>query len=558
MIARVVTVLVVTFSFAALAGGCSPKGKSAAPSRGFLFVERAEAAGVDFRHSDGSSGQYYIVETLASGLALVDIDDDGDLDLYLLTGRKLPPASLARDPGGTPGNRLYLGDGKGSFRDVTAAAGVPGVGYSIGCCAGDYDGDGDLDLYVAGFGPNVLYANQGDGTFRDVTEAAGVDDTRFSAGCAFVDIDLDGDLDLYVSNYCEVDFEGATPCENGGVPSYCPPKRYPGVADSLFLNEGDGTFRDISESSGIAQRARWGMGVVATDFDADGLPDIYVANDVSENFLFRNLGGGRFEEIAMTKGVALSSNGDEQGSMGVAAADYDADGRVDIFVTNYQKQLNALYHQEGDVGFSDIAMASGLGADCLPLVSWGTGFRDFDADGRLDLFIANGHLDDRIAEFDQSSTYLQGNQVYLGSESGFREVSAELGAALTAPTSSRGAAFGDIDGDGDIDIVVNNSRGAASVLVNEGGDRSPWIALDLRGKANRFAIGARVTVEANGRRQFAEVRSGGSYVSQSDLRLHFGLGTADRVDRVTVHWPGGGETVREGLESRRVHRIAQD
>jgi hypothetical protein len=299
------------------------------------------------------------------------------------------------------------------------------------------------------------------------------------------------------------------------------------------------------------------MGVLITDFNDDALPDVYVANDVSDNFLLRNVGGGRFENVALELGCALSAEGDEQGSMGVDAGDYDRDGRLDIAVTNFQKQLNALYHHDGESGYSDVAMACGLGESCLPMVSWGTAFRDFDNDGWADLFIANGHLEDRIAEYDQSSTYLQRSQVFRNIGGRFREVTALAGPGLSKPRSSRGAAFGDIDNDGDVDIVVSNSREQPSLLVNEGGNRASWIQIELRGKKNIFAIGARVTVEAGGASQVAEVRSGGSYASQNDLRLHFGLGSSARAERVTVRWPEGKTQVIEGLEARKLHRITE-
>ncbi|MEM7236131.1 MAG: CRTAC1 family protein, partial [Planctomycetota bacterium] len=291
------------------------------------------------------------------------------------------------------------------------------------------------------------------------------------------------------------------------------------------------------------------------DFDGDGRVDIFVANDVSENFLFKNLGNGKFEEIAMDQGVALSGNGDEQGSMGVDSGDYDLDGNPDIVVTNYQKQLNALYRSDGPIGFSDLATKHGLGDTCLPLVSWGTGFADFDSDGWPDLFIANGHLEDRIKEYDDSSTYLQENQIFRNRSGRFQDVSVSSGPAFSEKKSSRGAAFGDVDGDGDIDVVVNNSRGSVSLLINETKTTNSWVTLDLRGRVNRFAIGAKAAVHSGGKIYRAEVRSGGSYVSQNDLRLHFGLGTATSIDKVTVRWSSGKTSEHPGLALGRVHRL---
>jgi hypothetical protein len=527
---------------------------------GFSLREASEAAGIRFRHWDGSSGRYSIVETLASGVGLLDYDADGDLDIYFLNGRVLFPDDPVPSAA-TPRNALYRNDGGLRFSDVTDEAGVPGVGFSVGCAAGDYDGDGDLDLYVAGFGSNVLYRNEGNGKFSDRTQEASVDDHRLSAGAAFLDYDRDGDLDLYVSNYCEPALATSRPCETNGVPGYCAPGQYTPVHDSFFRNRGDGTFEDVSDAVGIRPAAKWGMGVIALDYDDDGWIDIYVANDVSDNFLFRNLGDGRFENVALNLGVALGTDGVEQGSMGVDAGDFDRDGRFDIIVTNYQKQLNALYRQEGKFGFSDVSVIQ-LGNTCYPNVAWGTGFVDLDCDAWPELFVANGHLEDRIGEYDQSSTFLQENQVYVNERGRFREVTNAAGPALTEKKSSRGAAFGDIDNDGDIDIVVCNSRDRPSLYINGGGGpngapQDAWVLLDLRGRKNRFAIGARVVLEAGGLRQIGEVRSGGSYVSQNDLRLHFGLGAAERVDRVTIRWPEGKTSTLEGLEARRIHRIEE-
>ena len=542
--------------------GCRPD-----PASRFHFVESSVDAGIRFQHTDGSSGKYFIVETLASGVGLFDYDGDGDLDIYFLNGSGLPP--VAANPQETSSalyrdalyrNALYRNDGDATFTEVTRQAGVEGVGFSVGCCVGDYDGDGDLDLYVAGYGSNVLYRNNGKAsghTFTDVTAEARVDDSRFSAGCAFVDIDGDDDLDLYVSNYCEVDFETSTPCIHNGVPSYCAPARYKPVTDSLFLNLGNATFEDISDSSGITRTAKWGMGVLTTDHNGDGKVDIYVANDVSDNFLFENLDGLHFKNVALQAGVAMSSHGDEQGSMGVDAGDFNRDGRFDFLVTNYQKQLNALYVGDGAL-YSDLAMGQGLGNDCLPLVSWGTGFFDFDNDGWLDLFIANGHLEDRIDEYDESSTYRQKNQLFRNVEGKFREIGSDAGPALAENMSSRGAAFGDIDNDGDVDIVICNSRERPSLLINESHSGRSWVQLELRGKKNVFAIGARVVLVAEGNRHVREVRSGSSYVSQNDLRLHFGLGDATRVDRVEVRWPGGTTSHVENLEVRKLHVLREE
>jgi len=547
--------------FLLLAAGCESK-----PSGGVVFTDRAQEAGISFRHTDGSSGRYFITETLSGGVGLFDSDGDGDLDLYFVNGRPLPPgapaAEWARDC--TPRNALYRNEGPGAqglprFTDVTEKAGAPGTGFGVCCAACDYDGDGDLDLFVGQLGPDALYRNDGKGAFTDAAREAGVADPAYAGGAAFGDFNRDGYPDLYISNYCFEDFTRAKPCTTNNIPHYCAPATYPGMPHDLFQNLGNGAFRDVSDSAGIHRvKPSQGLGVRFADFDDDGWPDIYVANDGDENFLFHNLKDGTFKNIGLEAGVALDMNGDEQGSMGVDVADYDGDARLDVVVTNYQKQYNAIYRNEGNLVFKDVSFLSGIAANSLPLVSWGTRWFDYDHDGILDLFIANGHLEDRISEYDQSSTYLQQNQLFRGLGDGlFREVSNEAGPGLLVKRSSRGAAFGDIDNDGDIDIVVLCSRDRPLLLINEGGNRRPWVEIELMGNPpNRFAIGARVTLQSGKRRYLQEVQSGGSYASQNDLRLHFGLGDGG-VDRVEVRWPGGTVEPVQGVRLGRLNRIQE-
>ena len=533
-------------------------GKNESP---FTFNEKSEAAGITFRHTDGSSGEYFIVETLASGVGLFDFDNDGDLDIYLLNGCPLPPP---QDLATCPPNALYRNWGDGTFEDVAAQKGLEARGFSVGCCVGDYDSDGDLDIYVTGFGGNHLYRNNGpetDFSFTEVTAESGVDDPRFSAGASFLDYDRDGNLDLYVTNYCEVDFGSSKPCFNNNVAGYCAPGQYTPVHDSLFRNNGDGTFANASRSAGIALDSepgpKWGMGIAVCDFNDDGWSDIYVANDVSDNFLFENQKDGTFKNVATELMAAVGLDGAEQGSMGVDAGDFDGDGKFDLLVTNYHKQLNALYHNEGKFGFSDQALRYGLGDSTLPMVSWGTRMMDIDNDGALDLFIANGHLEDQIDKYDQSSEYRQRNQFYRGENGRFREITRGGGSGLTEKLSSRGAAFGDIDNDGDLDIVVCNSRERPSLLINETPAKNAWLSLKLKGKKDPYALGARATIRAGGRIQVAEVRSGGSYVCQNDLRLHFGLADSKKADKVTIRWPGGNTSTFENLEANKEHLLEE-
>lgn len=534
------------------------RGKDNSPAR---FLEKSAEAGITFQHTDGSTGEYYIVETLASGVGLIDFNNDGHLDIYFLNGCPLPPPE---DLASCPPNALYRNRGDGTFEDVTREKGLEARGFSIGCGAGDYDSDGDLDIYVAGFGRNHLYRNNGakEGfSFTEVTSEAGVDDPRFSAGACFLDYDRDGHLDLYVSNYCEVNFASSKPCFNNNAPGYCAPGQYTPVHDSLFRNNGDGTFEDVSQRSGIARDPepgpKWGMGIAVCDFNNDGWPDIYLANDVSDNFLFENQKDGTFKNIATEAMAAVGLDGAEQGSMGVDAGDFDGDGSFDLIVTNYHKQLNALYHNEGKFGFSDQALSRGLGDSTLPMVSWGTRLLDYDNDGQLDLFIANGHLEDQIDRYDQSSEYRQRNQLYRGENKRFTEITKGGGSGLKEKLSSRGAAFGDIDNDGDIDIVICNSRERPSLLINETPNKNTWLSLKLKGKKDPYALGARASVTAAGRTQVAEVRSGGSYVCQNDLRLHFGLAGSKKAEKVIIRWPGGNSSTFENLEANREHLLEE-
>ncbi len=534
------------------------RGKDASSAR---FIEKSAAAGITFQHTDGSTGEYYIVETLASGVGLIDFNNDGHLDIYFLNGCPLPPPE---DLASCPPNALYRNRGDGTFEDVTRQKGLEARGFSIGCGAGDYDSDGDLDVYVAGFGGNHLYRNNGakEGfSFTEVTSEAGVDDTRFSAGACFLDYDRDGHLDLYVSNYCEVDFVSSKPCFNNNAPGYCAPGQYTPVHDSLFRNNGDGTFEDVSKRSGIARDPepgpKWGMGIAVCDFNNDGWPDIYLANDVSDNFLFENQKDGTFKNIATEAMAAVGLDGAEQGSMGVDAGDFDGDGSFDLIVTNYHKQLNALYHNEGKFGFSDQALSRGLGDSTLPMVGWGTRLLDYDNDGQLDLFIANGHLEDQIDRYDQSSEYRQRNQLYRGENKRFTEITNGGGSGLREKLSSRGAAFGDIDNDGDIDIVICNSRERPSLLINETPNKNTWLSLKLKGKKDPYALGARASVTSAGRTQVAEVRSGGSYVCQNDLRLHFGLAGSKKAEKIIIRWPGGNSSTFENLEANREHLLEE-
>ena len=501
------------------------------------FANVTAERGVVFKHEDGRSYKKYFVETLGSGIALFDYDHDNDVDIYLVNGAKLDSSSAGVDAM----NRLYRNDGTGHFVDVTEASGVGHQGYGVGVCVGDYDNDGWLDMYVTNFGANVLYRNNGDGTFVDRTASAGVEVNAWSAGCAFADVDADGDLDLYVANYVNFSVETHTPCRVKGILVYCSPRTYDGVKDIFFRNNGDGTFTEDTENAGFDNFAARGLGVTFADYDADGDPDLYVANDADANFLYNNDGSGRFREESQFAGVALSEHGLVENGMGVAFGDYDNDTWLDLVVTNFQHQTNTLYHSDAGEFFSDQTYASGTGNVSLPYLAWGINFFDFDHDGFQDFFVANGHIHDNVALIDSSTTYAQLNHLFWNNGNGtFMDVAPQSGPGFALQRSSRGSAVGDLDNDGDLDLVVSNVGENVDILRNDGGDRSGnWINLKLVGTvSNRSAIGTRVTLKTGEYFQVREIRSGSSYLSQNDLRLHFGVGRQNEV-QLEIKWQSG-------------------
>ena len=512
------------------------------------FTDVTAELGIEFRHTNGESGEKYFIEPIGSGVALFDFDNDGDLDLYLANGSNLPGA-IAPIP---PTNRFYRNDGD-TFTDVTTQASVGDTGYSLGCCVGDYDNDGFTDLYVTNYGANVLYHNNGDGTFTDVTESAGVGGDQFSSGCAFVDLDADGYLDLYVVNYVQFDLETNPECTRQGVRTYCTPEALQGATDILYRNNGDSTFTDITAKAGITGADGKGLGIVCGDIDNDGDIDIFVANDTTPNFLYRNNSNTAIQmtEDALFAGVALSEEGRAYSGMGANLGDFDNDGYLDIVITNFQDQTNSLYHNAQSGFFNEVSFAKGIGERSLPYLAWGVDFVDVNNDGWLDLFVANGHLDDNVAEIDPIGTYAQPNQLFL-SNSGINFVES-VDAAIANQKVSRGTAFGDIDNDGDIDIVVSNLKDAPTLLRNDSNTTSRWLSIKLIGThCNRDAIGARVTVVSGDLTQIREVKSGSGYLSQNDLRLHFGLGNATRVDKLTVRWLCGKVQTLQGVETNQV------
>jgi hypothetical protein len=502
----------------------------------------------------------FLLEEMGCGAAFFDYDNDGWLDIFLVNGTSLDPT--VRDLG--PTSYLFHNNRDRTFTDVTGKSGLTHSGWGQACCVGDYDNDGFDDLFVSYFGRNVLYHNNGNGTFTDVSEKAGVAGSadRWGAGCCFLDFDRDGDLDLFVANY--VNFDPAHAPKTGeaiycryneiGVP--CGPQGFAGGTNILYRNRGDGTFEDVSEQSGIARprgpasmifvnrnwqpSGSYGMGVASADFDNDGWPDIYVACDSAPSLLYHNNHDGTFREVAVPAGCALDENGVALSGMGVSVADYDGDGWLDIARTNFSEQVTTLYHNYGNGAFEDASLRAGFGVN-RKYLGFGVGFFDFDNDGWKDLLVANGHVYSQIANRKLHLSYKEPKVLYRNLGNGkFEDVSSKVGPAIREENLARGCAFGDFDNDGDVDVIINNLDGPPTLLRNDGGNKNNWIMIKCVGtRSNRSGIGTRVRITSNDRSQIAEVMSGSSYYSQSDLRLHFGLAKATKVSSIEVSWPSG-------------------
>ena len=514
------------------------------------FVNVAAAAGISFRHQNGASRDKHMFETFGSGLAWIDYDNDGWLDLFFANGADL----AAGKP--SPGNVLYRNLGNGKFADVTTQAGVAGNGmFATGATAGDYDNDGFLDLYVTGYGRNQLFRNNGDGTFTDVTTKAGVAGGGWSSSAAWLDYDRDGFLDLFVARYLDYDIKNAPYCgfKKEGYRMYCDPQQFDGLPDLLYHNNRDGTFTEVSRKAGVANPAGKGLGVAVGDVDLDGWPDIFIANDGVRNFLYRNKGDGTFTDVTYGAGVGFDMNGKALAGMGTEIADYDGDGRPDIFFTAFSREYNTLYRNLGKLVFEDATLKAGLQSGLLTL-AFGTKLFDFDNDGDLDIFCTNGHVTDNVKLYDPQLSYQQPDLLYENLGGGrFRDVSAESGPAFRIRHVGRGAAVADVDNDGDLDLVVSDCGGPPLVLRNAGGNRNHWIAIRARGReSNRFGIGAKVRVTSGGRTQLREINPYGSYLSTSDVRLYFGLGGATSAARLEIEWPSGKKQALENVPANQV------
>lgn len=516
-----------------------------------IFRDIASQVGLNFHHYNGATGEYYMPEIMGPGLALFDYDNDGDLDVYLIQATPLDARGkllFPPPPGWKPGNRLFRNDlaetGKLHFTDVTEQAGVGHVGYGMGVAVGDYDNDGFQDLYVTNFGHNVLYHNNGDGTFSDVTAEAGVDDRRWSTCAAWVDYDGDGWLDLFLGNYVDFTVLGNKECFSPtGERDYCTPRAYQAVPARLFRNLRNGKFLDVTESSGISSGYGPALGVACADFDNDGRIDIYVANDTAANRLWLNQGDGTFREMGLEAGVAYSADGLPKAGMGVAVADIDNDGFEDILITNLTGEASTLFHNDGQGQFDDVTTQYGLTQPTFAMTGFGTQWVDYDNDGWLDLFIANGAVTRMETERGQRFPFAQNLQLFHheGSAKRLREVSETAGPVFQIPQVARGAALGDIDNDGAIDIVVTNNNGPVRLLRNEMGSSHHWLQVRLRGeKTNLFGIAARVALLRRGQPTlWRRAHTDGSYLSASDVRVHFGLGSRNDVSALLVIWPDG-------------------
>ena len=523
-----------------------------------VFTDITAASGVKFRHENGAFGKKYLPETMGSGVAFLDADGDGWQDLFFVNSTTWPG-----QPAKPSAPALYRNNHDGTFTDVTAASGLKGIGYGLGAAAADFDNDGKADLYVTSLGGNHLFRNLGGMKFADVTAQAGVGSSGFSTGAAWFDYDRDGRLDLFVAHYVDWTIQKDLFCTlDGKAKSYCTPESYKGQSATLFHNLGDGTFEDVTAKAGINDASAKGLGIALLDYNGDGWIDVFVANDTQPNRLYENRKDGTFKDVAVAAGVAFNEAGVARAGMGVDAADYDGSGRQSLVIGNFSNEMMALYKNEGNGLFIDEAPTSTVGKASLLTLTFGCFFFDYDLDGRLDIFAANGHVADDINAVQPRVTYAQAPHLFRNAGGKqFEEVTAKSGAALAQKMVARGAAYGDLDGDGDLDVVITDNHGPARVLRNDGGERGHALRVRLVGgaKVNRDAIGAFVRVtSANGTSPWMMVRTGSSYLSQSELPLTFGLGAAVKATKIEVKWPdGSSDAIDAGAESGQTITIEQ-
>ena len=521
------------------------------------FTNIAEESGIKFTHFKGNEGISINREEFGPGVCVADFDGDGWQDIYFVNGRDL------YGHGRKVQNALYHNNGDGTFTDVTNKAGVPGTGYGLGCVWGDYDNDGHPDLFVTQYGRNALYHNNGDGSFTDVTDKAGVagmeDGTYFHSGATFLDYDHDGRLDLYVGGYVDLPPDGRRYCDLGAVKSSCPPSAYKGSTNALYHNNGDGTFTNVTKAAKIYQPHGKNLSVGAYDYDNDGWPDIFVANDGVETYLYHNEHNGTFKEIGLTAGMALTQHGVVMAAMCISLGDYDNDGWLDLYISDFQKSSDHVWHNDGKGFFDEVSDEAGITAATRNVLSFGGGFFDYDNDGWLDLFIANGHVYPEVEQVTPEVHYKQLNSIFHNEGNGkFVDVTKQSGSGFSVPHAGRGVAFADFDNDGFVDIVVANNGDPPLLLHNSGGNGNHFLNLQLvGGKSNRDAMGARIKVKVGAMLQIREIAGGGSYLSQSDLRASIGLGKAKRVDSIEIKWPSGQQQIFRDVEADTFYRVEE-
>jgi hypothetical protein len=523
---------------------------------GIVFTEVGEQAGLSFVHETGAFGRKYLPETMGSGCAWFDYDLDGRPDLFLVQSMNWPGHKRID----RPVQALYRNLGDGKFQDVTREAGLDLEVYGQGVAIGDYDNDGDPDLFLNALGPDHLFKNRGNGTFEEVTASAGVSDPGFGSSATFLDYDRDGWLDLFVCNYVEWSEDTDLFCTlDGVVKSYCTPQSYPGTVNRLYRNRGDGTFADVTRPSGIYNESGKSLGLVVYDHDQDDWPDVAVANDTVRNFLYRNNGDGSFNEIGQQVGLAFSESGEARAGMGIDAADYDGSGRESVVIGNFSAEMVALFHNRGIELYTDDAALSGVGTTSLLTLAFGTFFFDYDLDGWVDLFVANGHLEPEVARVQSQITYAQAPHLFHNLGDGtFEEVARHSGTELSQPAVARGAAYADYDADGDLDFVVSVNGGSPRLFRNDGGNRNNWLRLSLVGTDSaRDALGARAVLTVGGRSLTRRVPGASSYLSQSESVLTFGLGQASEAERLDVFWPSGRRQSFTGLSANTIVRIVE-
>jgi len=551
-----VVAVIVTVAIAAVVNGQAPSGGVSATGVAVRFTEISHEAGVDFLHVNGASADKHLVETIGSGGLFFDYDDDGWIDIFLVDGGSFADPAVAQ----RARHRLFRNRGDGTFEDETGRSGIRHRGYGMGACAGDYDNDGWVDLYVTGFGPNTLYRNTGTKSFTDVTTATPAGLSSWSTACAFADLDRDGDLDLFVTSYVATDPKHSRFCgsANSKTRFYCHPLLFEPLPNVALRNNGDGTFTDVSAASGIGAYRGNGLGVVIGDFDEDGWPEVFVANDSMPNFLFHRTAEWRFTNVALRAGVAVASDGRARAGMGTDAGDYDGDGKVDLVVTNLDSEMHSLYRGLGDRLFAYATPESGIGPATLPFVGFGVVFFDFDNDTQLDLAIANGHIMDNAPQYRAGATYAQRNQLFRNvSRSRFGDVSRSAGTGFAIEKVSRGLVSGDIDNDGDLDLLVTNNGQSADLLRNEGVSGNALLVRTIGKKSNRDGVGAQLKLTIATHTQEREVKAGSSYLGQNDRRQHFGLGSATRVDRLEVRWPSGQTDLLQNIEANQIITIRE-